>query len=223
MKKIPFILSLISLSVTNFAVADSVNIENPDKMNVKIYFGSNLKADSNNDRVYFEGHPKKDEDKIRVLINKGDFLNKSLISSSNSWAQKGCNYAIIATKKNGWKIVNTQEGTEEANKCSPSEDNWKEKAVYTITNNSEIPIYPSFAHKGAGFAPDSVDGWLKPNNSRLYSEDTKYWKAVNIKNGTEIKTGIFDSSKQEYIECSGVEPVNNTKNYIFDGKTCSKK
>jgi hypothetical protein len=152
---------------------------------VKITYGSATITTSENKRLYLDINPAGNEENVLNVdaINS----NKKLISSAAAGAggSTGCNYSMIVSKKFGLKLNGFGKN------CSKSEDHYtpQQPAVYTFINNSSHTIYVAFDQSN-GFASDSIEGWLKPSQSRMYDENTSYWQYQGIKNGDEIRTAV---------------------------------
>lgn len=219
-------LGIILTSFINTAFSDTLRIENPDQLNIKIYYGDNLKTNSNDKLIIDDRNPSKNEKEIRVIVDNGNILKKTLMSSADSNSRgnyRGCNYSMIITKNNGWKVDNVIS----ENVCSPSENHYnppKESITYTIINKSPNPVYPAFSvNRSDAFVADSISGFIQPNESRIYDVKNKFWQSIGIKNGKKVQTAIFQPFDQEYIKCSQLELVDKSKTYIFneDGKCTS--
>ncbi|WGL99779.1 hypothetical protein QE177_14785 (plasmid) [Arsenophonus sp. aPb] len=226
MKNKKIFLGIMLTFFINTAFSDSLKIENPNEFNIKIYYSDNLVLNSNNKFINDERHPNKNEKEIRVIVDNGNILKKTLMSSADRNSNsKGCNYSMIITKNNGWKVDNVISESS----CSPSENHYdpaKESITYTIINKSPNPVYPAFSvNKSNSFVADSISDFIQPNESRKYDIKDKFWRSIGIKNGKKVQTAIFEPFEQEYIKCSQLELVDKSKNYIFheDGKCTSIK
>ncbi|MEG5901898.1 hypothetical protein [Enterobacter bugandensis] len=212
---------LSALAATLFlpnAFADSLNIENPDGLDISVAHGSGAVTHSAEKRFYLDINPA-GNNKITLTTDAIGF-KKSLISSAAPGAgnRGGCNYSMIISKNFGWKLNSFGKN------CSKSEDHYNptQPAVYTIVNNSSHPIYVAF-DEGNGFATDSIKGWLKPGQARMYDEHSEYWQHQGISYGKDIKTAIFDGQLNEYRECSSTfEPIKKNITYSYNSEhTCN--
>ncbi|MBD1578051.1 hypothetical protein HC723_16855 [Vibrio sp. S11_S32] len=209
------LLSLTIGLVSYNALADSIAINNLDESNIKVYLGDSLIKDTNESRFSIQANPR--ETSFRVLADDGDTLSLTLKSSYNSHANM-CNYALLVSKNDGWKLEGYDEG------CTPSEDHYnppKPQANYTIKNNSNNSVYPAFALEGKDFASDSILGWLEPNALRIYNTDDAYWKSIGISYNDIISVAVYDPYKG-YVVCSKDEAVNGTKVFTYDGTSCTE-
>ena len=216
MKK-TLLLAVLSSVIIPSAFADTVNIENPDGLNIKLtYDGTEIS--STDTRFYNAFHPATPAE-IKVVANEAGF-EKKLINSRVSGSGIGCNYSLIISKNYGWKLQSLGE------KCSLSEDNYNppQPGVYVIVNESNSKVYPSF-DIGWGLAADSVKGWLAPNSSRMYDEHTTFWQHQQIVFGTNIKVGLFDADLNDYKNCSTeLRPISGGATFTYHAnKTCTIK
>ncbi|MDR5857986.1 hypothetical protein FZZ93_02235 [Halomonas eurihalina] len=214
---VTFLLS--SFFIGEFAVADSIAIENKDKLNVKVMYGDTVYRQSNEERLYDARNPKEGEEWIRIVASDSkeseDFLDLKLRSSFGiADASRGCNYSLLVTESSGWKLVGQDSG-----ECSRSQNNYKPEAshahAYTVRNESEIPVYPAFSvEKDNDFSSDSVLGYLKSGESRVYSKTTGYWKSVNVKDNVQV--GFYNPYTTSYVKCSNeLESIDKEREFVF--------
>ncbi|WP_146747531.1 hypothetical protein [Halomonas elongata] len=214
---ITFFLS--SFLIGELALADSIAIENKDKLNVKVMYGDTVYMKNNDERSYDARNPKEGEEWIRVVFSssKGseDLLDLKLRSSYGiDDAGRGCNYSLLMTEKSGWKLVGSDSG-----ECTRSQDNYEPEAphahAYTVKNESEIPVYPAFSvEKDNDFSSDSVLGYLKPEESRVYSTTTGYWKNINVKD--HVQVGFYNPYTTSYVKCSNeLGLIDKESEFVF--------
>ncbi|WP_408943920.1 hypothetical protein [Halomonas elongata] len=208
-----------SFLIGEVALADSIAIENKDKLDVKVMYGDTVYRQSNEERLYDARNPKEGEEWIRVVVSgsKGseNLLDLKLRSSSGlADASRGCNYSLLITESSGWKLVGKDSG-----ECTRSQNNYKPEAphahAYTVKNESEIPVYPAFAvEKDNDFSSDSVLGYLKPGGSRIYSTTTGYWKSINVID--HVQVGFYNPYTASYVKCSDkLGLIDKEREFVF--------
>ena len=212
-------LGLASAALSQSSFADSFNIENPDKLKIEINYGNNEVFTSQAERISDARNPKNGQ--ITIIADDGNILKKNLISSKSAPGNKGgCNYSMLISKNSGWRLNSYGKG------CSASEDNYNPETspVYSIINDSAEPyygVYPAFARENEDFSADSQFERLKPNELRMYSGDTGYWKALHVKTGDKIRVGFFNEAQQNYISCSDEEVISEDKTFVIkSANTC---
>lgn len=225
MKPSKLIFFSILFALIKPAIADSISIENPDKLGVKLFYGDTLYAQNSDERSYDARNPKKGEEWLRVIFSnpKDSTILKELklrTSSMNVGTSKGCNYSVLMTKHSGWKLEGSEKGG-----CSRSEDHYDANApyAYTLKNNSNIPVYPAFSvEKKDDFSSDSILGYLKPGESRIYSTGTEYWKSIHVND--KVQVGFYNPYAVSYVPCSqNLDTIDGAHEFSFDeNRACVK-
>ncbi|MCW8346936.1 hypothetical protein MD535_13105 [Vibrio sp. ZSDZ65] len=204
---ITLLATLASLS-TSAAFADTIWIEDYLGEDIKIYDGTNhIKPYTNaNGRIGYSFRPTASN--VKMIIGQEEY---QMLTSRGTYAPYGCNYTFMFS----------EDGKYQSNggNCTSLFDSPPERIV--LQNDSLNDIYPAF-DAGWGYAADSIFGFLKKEQSQLYTPNNKFLSSIGILYGNTIKqVGFYDQTTTEYVTCSEnlvFSGVTQFK-YIFDEKT----